>query len=91
MDITGLHASVESHIPIIRELTIVPDSRPLRGTREVLVMLGKIIPQFDSLLILYEVICSLLPVCLYSKIRLCLSDLCLAWITVLSDEITGIA
>lgn len=68
MDITRLHASVESHISIVRELTIVPHSRLLRGTREVLIVLSEVGSQLDSLFIIDEVLRYLLPVCLYSKI-----------------------
>ena len=75
MDIPRLHASIESHISIVCEFSIVPYSCLLRSTREIFIVLREVFPKLHSSLICEEMLRELLSVSLYSKVRLRLCDL----------------
>ena len=68
VNISRLHASIESHIPIVCEFSIVPDSCTLGGTREIFIVLGEVFPKLDSPLICEEIFRELLPMSLYSEV-----------------------
>ena len=68
MDISRLHTSIEPHISMICEFSIVPDSRLLRSTGEIFIVLGEVFPKLHSPLICEEMLREFLPMRLYSEV-----------------------
>ena len=90
MDVSRLHAPVESHISVVCEFSIIPYSCILCRTRETLIMLCEFFPQIHSFLVLYQIIRYLLSMSLDSEVGLCLSNLSLTRIAILSNQIASI-